>query len=66
MTLTQQQIQRQLKHYEFIANLSQADMKQDCWRDDYERRLAGAQRHNDSDFVDWFFDDFEQEMEAAQ
>jgi hypothetical protein len=66
MTLTEQQIERQLTHYEFIADLTNEDMKRDCWRSDYECRLAGALRHNDPDFVDWFFDDFEKEMEAAE
>jgi hypothetical protein len=65
MKLTEQQIERQLAHYKFIADLPEEDMKQACWRDDYERRLAGAQRHNDPDFIDWFFRDFEQEMEDA-
>ena len=65
MKLTEQQIERQLTHYEFIADLSNEDEKQECWRYDYEQRLALALRHNDPDFVDWFFNDFEQEMREA-
>ena len=69
MKLTEQQIERQLTHYEFIADLpnsAKSKWRQDCWRYNYERRLERAQRHNDPDFVDWFFDEFEAEMEAAE
>ena len=65
MRLTEKQIERQLTHYEFIADLSNDDMKQDCWRNDYDRRFNYALRHNDPDYIDWFFRDFEQEMDAA-
>ena len=67
MKLTDEQIERQMAHYEFISELPQdANMTQACWRDDYERRFACALRHNDPDYIDWFFRDFEQEMETAE
>jgi hypothetical protein len=67
MKLTEQQIDRQLIHYEFIANLqNDTDMTQDCWRHDYENRFNYALKQNDPDYIDWFFRDFENEMEAAE
>ena len=66
MKLTNEQIERQMAHYEFISELTNDDMTQACWRDDYERRFARALRHNDPDYIDWFFRDFEQEMETAE